>query len=111
MAYESSVKLKLMEAAVGIATYTPPSGLYLELVPGIERVQVTFETSGSYVTNSQAVTFPVLTSTWGTTSSVTLWDAPVGGTLFATSDYLSPSTVDLSAGTVVTFPVGSIRFG
>lgn len=109
MAYDAAFKAELLNFITGNGTFTPPVGLYLELITGVPRVQVTFgPVSGTYASNDNVVTFPILVSDYGSISSTSIWDAISGGAKVADTDWMYPASVDLTAGKIISFPVGSI---
>lgn len=110
MGFESTYVAMMVDAVTNNATFTAPAGLYVA-IPEINwvRIQVFFGPYGTQAVNTNDVEFPILTSSYGEMSSVDLYDAASGGTKVASSDSVNPSSISLSAGTIIKIPAGSLR--
>lgn len=92
------LELKLLDHALGTASYTKPTNVYVGLftadptetgstaseVSGnaYQRQQATFSAAtGGSATTSATITFPTATGNWGTISYVAIFDAQTGGSM------------------------------
>lgn len=117
----------LADHLFGKATFTAPTNIYVGLytsaptdagggteVTGGSYARVSTSasdwnaaTSAGLTDNTNAITFPTATASWGTVVAVGLFDAASSGTLLAWKDGLSQA---VASGVTVEFAAGNLDF-
>jgi len=109
MSFSNFLETEILDHVFGGAAYTAPTTLYLALftaTPGetgggtevsggaYVRKAVAFTTSGNTTSNTSAVEYPTATASFGTVTSVGVFDAVTSGNLMAFATLSSSKTID-----------------
>jgi hypothetical protein len=120
MSSSNYLENKLVDHVTGVATYTPPTGLYAKLHTGdpgedgtanasaeTTRKQVTFGTSsGGSATNTNTPTWTNLPAA-ESISYASIWDAATAGNCLYISEVISPA-ISVAVGEGISFNAGQI---
>jgi len=109
MSFSNFLETEILDHVFGAAAYTAPTTLYLALFTatpgetgggtevsgnGYVRKAVAFTTSGNTTSNTSAVEYPTATGSFGTVTSVGVFDASTSGNLMAFAALSSSKTIE-----------------
>jgi len=109
MSFSNFLETEILDHVFGGAAYTAPTTLYLALFTatpgetgggtevsgnGYVRKAVAFTTSGNTTSNTSAVEYPTATGSFGTVTSVGVFDASTSGNLMAFAALSSSKTIE-----------------
>jgi len=109
MSFSNFLETEILDHVFGAAAYTAPTTLYLALYTatpgetgggtevsgnGYVRKAVAFTTSGNTTSNTSAVEYPTATGSFGTVTSVGVFDASTSGNLMAFAALSSSKTIE-----------------
>ena len=109
MSFSNFLETEILDHVFGGAAYTAPSTHYLALFTatpgetgggtevsgnGYVRKAVAFTTSGNTTSNTSAVEYPTATGSFGTVTSVGVFDASTSGNLMAFAALSSSKTIE-----------------
>ena len=109
MSFSNFLETEILDHVFGGSAYTAPTTKYLALytaTPGetgggtevsgtaYVRKAVAFTTSGNTTSNTSAVEYPTAGASWGTVTSVGVFDAATSGNLMAYATLSSSKAID-----------------
>ena len=121
MSFSSYLETELLDHVFAGNAYASPAAVYVGLftaAPGetgggtevsggsYVRKAGSFSVSGNTATTSAAIEWPTATASWGTITSIGIYDASSGGNLLAYANLSSSKTI--ASGDVFRIPAGDI---
>jgi len=121
MSFSNYLETELLDHVFAGNAYTSPTTVYVGLFTsapseaggGTEvsggsyvRKAGSFSVSGNTATTSAAIEWPTATASWGTITSIGIYDASSGGNLLAYANLSSSKTI--ASGDVFRIPTGDI---
>jgi len=109
MSFSNFLETEILDHVFGGAAYTAPTTHYLALYTatpgetgggtevsgtGYVRKAVAFTTTGNTTSNTAAVEYPTAGASWGTVTSVGVFDAETSGNLMAYAALTTNKTID-----------------
>jgi len=109
MSFSNFLETEILDHVFGGAAYTAPTTHYLALYTatpgetgggtevsgtGYVRKAVAFTTTGNTTSNTAAVEYPTAGASWGTVTSVGVFDAATSGNLMAYAALTTNKTID-----------------
>jgi len=121
MSFSNYLETELLDHVFANNAYTSPTTVYVGLFTaapseaggGTEvsggsyaRQSGSFSVSGNTATTSAAIEYPTATASWGTITSIGIYDASTAGNLLAYANLSSSKTI--ASGDVFRIPTGDI---